>query len=837
MLPQFAAAQPGLPVGPDTLRVTIAAGKRYEAGALHRWFGGNTYRDLWTMPIRVPVLDLATYAGGIHPTKLGGGMQTLSLRFEDAAGSAYVFRLSDKSIGGAPTGFNVTPVARVFQDEVSALHPGAAQIAAPIVDASGVLHPTAVLMVMPDDPALGEFRAQFAGRLGMVEQFPNMPDHGPGFGGASKIIDSEELLHLLDADPAQHIDARAFLIARLTDFLINDNDRHLGNWKWARLASGPKTEWQPIARDRDHAFVAYDGIVLSIARKFSPLLVSFGDTPDVEGLTRWRGFDGRLLSGLGKAAWDSVASALEARVTDSVIHAAAMSMPFEYQSTAPALEATLRNRRAALAGAASEYYHILAARVVVHGTDAPDRAAITRVDDRFVDVRLESQGHAFYARRFDARETSEIVVYLHDGNDSAVVTGHVGRSLRVRVVGGNGTNAFVDSSTVGGHRNPTAFYDRGTVAGISYGLDTLFDRRPWEQKGDSLVPPLADHGSRFEPIVGLSFRRGIGIAPQLGVARYTYGFARRPYSSMVRLSGEYGVALGGVRIGLLVDKRFAQSPLHVAALARVSDFEVIHFGGLGNATPDSGPAKNYFDVRQKQWMVHPALALALGANTDVSIGPVFQRVVTDSVRSPYVSAAGSYGAGTFDEAGVQFVARYERRSVRPGAEHTHHRVLLEVSGTLVPAIMDVRRAFEIAALTAGASITLPIPTHPFLVARAGGKKLFGDFPFFEAATIGGEGTTRYMDTERFAGDGSLYASTELRIPVAHFSLVTPLRVGIIGIAEAGRVFVDGSSPTGWHTRSGEGVWIGRGDASSVVTFTRTTEPGHAGIHVRLGLNF
>ena len=48
-----------------------------------------------------------------------------------------------------------------------------------------------------------------------------------------------------------------FLTARLTDFLINDNDRHQGNWKWARLSSGPKDEWEPIARDRDHAFVSF----------------------------------------------------------------------------------------------------------------------------------------------------------------------------------------------------------------------------------------------------------------------------------------------------------------------------------------------------------------------------------------------------------------------------------------------------------------------------------------------------------------------------------------------------------------------------------------------------
>ena len=104
-----------------------------------------------------------------------------------------------------------------------------------------------------------QFPIAFAGRLGMLEEYPKVPKNGPGFGGATKIIDSPALLQLLNGDAREHVDAPAFLAARLTDFLINDNDRHPGNWKWARLPSEPETQWEPIARDRDHAFIAFDG--------------------------------------------------------------------------------------------------------------------------------------------------------------------------------------------------------------------------------------------------------------------------------------------------------------------------------------------------------------------------------------------------------------------------------------------------------------------------------------------------------------------------------------------------------------------------------------------------
>jgi len=824
-------------VGAKPESVTVIAGARYQAGALHRWFVGDTYRDLWTRPIRVPVLDWQTYVGGLHPTKEGGGMQTKSLRLETADGSEYVFRLSDKGETGTPKALKHTVVNRFFQDAVSAMHPAAAEIAAPILEATGVLHPTAVLVVMPADSSLGKFSADFAGRLGMIEEYPNVPKTVLGFGGATKIIDSDELLRLMNANAKEHVDARAFLAARLTDFLINDNDRHSGQWKWARLESGPKTQWQPIARDRDHALIGYDGVLLRLAGKAEATLVSFDKLPNIPGLTWPREFDARLLSGLEKSVWDSVAIAIQHDVTNAVIDSAVAAMPAEYSASGVRLKTVLIGRRDALPKAATEYYRMLAARVQVHGTDSSDRATITRVSDGVVDVRLESEGKTFFSRRFDARETSEILVDLHGGDDTALVTGSVQRSITLRIIGGNGTNTLVDSSTVGGERNAAHLYDRGTVSGVSYGPDTTFDRRPWEQTNGVLAPPGADAGARYAPIVGISDRRGVGITPRIGVAKYTYGFRRRPYESMIKVEGEYATQFRGGRVSISGDRRMESSPIFYTATARVSDFQVINYNGFGNATSDSGSASPYFAVHQRQWLFHPAVALAIGSTTSLSLGPVIQHSVTDDARSPYLAASRPYGVGSFTQAAMQFGARYEWRAAPDSEEHTHHRVLVELDELYFPAVMDVRSAFRETAVAIGTSVTIPLPTKPLFIVRTGGKKLTGTFPFYEGASIGGESTTRYEDPQRYLGDASLYATTELRIPLAEFTFVLPLRIGVMGVAEAGRVYVGGSSPGGWHTRTGEGVWFGQGSASPIVTIMRTTEPGHTGIGLGLGLNF
>ncbi len=66
----------------DSMFAARAAGERYQAGGLHKFFFGKHYRDEWTTPVNVPYLDLGSFAGGLTPIKEGGRRQTKSLRFE-----------------------------------------------------------------------------------------------------------------------------------------------------------------------------------------------------------------------------------------------------------------------------------------------------------------------------------------------------------------------------------------------------------------------------------------------------------------------------------------------------------------------------------------------------------------------------------------------------------------------------------------------------------------------------------------------------------------------------------------------------------------------------------
>ncbi|HYJ80106.1 MAG TPA: hypothetical protein VEW03_10915, partial [Longimicrobiaceae bacterium] len=428
----LAAACAAAPAPAQERTVTVVAGPEYRAGALKRFLLGREYRDLWTVPARVSVLDLATFAGGLSPTEKGGGNQTVSLRFRGGDGREYAFRSVNKEQGGGlHADLQGTVVQRALQDQVSSLIPAAPLVADALLDAAGVLHPHPRLAVMPDDPRLGEFRAEFAGMLGTIEERPDVGSTGdPVLASAAAIEGTDDFLAALDSSAAHRVDSRDYLAVRLMDLFLNDWDRHEDQFRWARFDSGGVHLWRAVARDRDYALADYDGFIIDLARSRVPNAVRFrGDyRGSLKGLlVNARRLDRLLLAELPRATWDSVTAALQRRLGDAVIAGALDRLPAEYRALqGERLADLLRRRREALPDVAEEFYLELAREAEVHAKAAADRAVVERLADGGVEVSLhaaEGGETAYFRRRYHRGETREVRVFLRAGDDLALVRG------------------------------------------------------------------------------------------------------------------------------------------------------------------------------------------------------------------------------------------------------------------------------------------------------------------------------------------------------------------------------------------------------------------------------
>ncbi|MGH7693476.1 MAG: hypothetical protein ACRENH_00770, partial [Gemmatimonadaceae bacterium] len=567
--------------------------------------------------------------------------------------------------------FENTVVIWVFRDGLSALHPTGPLAVPPFLDAAGILHPTPYLYVMPNDPALGEFREQFAGKLGAIEERALMPKEGGlGLGGAVDIVESDKLLERLNKGPGNRVDGRSFLTARLIDLLLNDNDRHFNQWRWAhvpaRLAgstAGDDVEWVPIPRDRDAVFVNHEGLLLMLARKVKGNLVSFeGEYPNLRAFAgAVIDLDQRLLIGLDRAAWDSVSVWLRTRITDAVIDSAMHRMPREYWPRARSIAAKLRSRRAKLQSAADEYYRILAEYPEIHASDSDDRATVVR-DGRDVVVQIQTgAGRPWFERRFIPSETREIRLYMHGGADRAVVKGNGTSGIFIRVIGGNGENVLMDSSTVGGRRRLTRLYDNGATDDIEYGRDSTFNRRPYIEAYGKKIAPVKDRGFRTGPTFSLGAGGGLGVVTKLGYERKYYGFRYVPYKDRARVDLEYASAVNKLRAAFQSDRRIEGSQAHLMLDAEMTQLYMVQFRGVGNTVPWSEDP--FFDLHQRQWIVRPSIGWALGPDGDISFGPIAKYVVTDSLARNFISRERPLGFPRFGQAGVQLALEQDTRDV------------------------------------------------------------------------------------------------------------------------------------------------------------------------------
>ncbi|HET6896972.1 MAG TPA: hypothetical protein VFK70_01440, partial [Vicinamibacteria bacterium] len=427
----------------------VAPGLEFKDSRWHTVWFGKGYRELWNTPARVPVLDLR----GLTAVQRVGHLQTAGLAFEGEDGRRYWFRsLSKEPDRALPPEWRQGWTSQLIRDRTASTHPAAAVVRARLAAAAGVLTPPVRLVVMPDDPALGEYRMSFANRMGTIEEFPRVADGArPGYLGALEIVNTPALWTRRLADPDVQVDARAFLRARILDLFVGDYDRDHEQWRWAHLPG--HAAFVPLPEDPDMAFARQDGFVMARLREHEPRFQVFSERypKGPQGELGQADVDRWVLSSLDRRAFREEAERLQGAFTDAVIEEAVRVMPPEwYALNGAKLAAALVARRNGLVQDIDRMYLFLSRVVEVHATDAPEILTLRRNEGGIeLKVALAATPEApYFQRTFDPKETRELRVYLHGGDDRLV--NEAGRApLRLRVVSGAGRD-LVDDSRGGG---------------------------------------------------------------------------------------------------------------------------------------------------------------------------------------------------------------------------------------------------------------------------------------------------------------------------------------------------------------------------------------------------
>jgi hypothetical protein len=412
-------------------------------------------------------------------------------------------------------------------------------------------------------------------------------------------------------------------------------------------------------------------------------------------------------------------------------------------------------------------------------------------------VRADPDGPPLLRRRFAPEETREVRLYLGGGGDRLTITGARRGGVVLRVI--HDPAAVIEGAEAPGVR---LYGPEPPVGGDADDpIETGIAPRDWGGKA-GIGPTMA-----YDPDLGLL------LGAQ--ASRTDYAFRRQPFGSQVRLSAVYASAVDGFRIALDGDLRRADPQHRFFVRVAASQLEVVRFTGFGNETP-SPAGSSLADVHQWRFSVAPAYEYSATEHVRLTAGPVLRYTTTSRDASHLVGLKRPRGSAGFGRVGIATTVVAER----PDTSRPEPRARLEAGGTAFAPVWSARESYG--DFRADMAVHLPFggPAAPLLAVRLGGKQAWGSFPYDEAAFLGGEGSLRGYLLQRFAGDAAVYGGAELRQPLGWVLRDwVPTQIGVLALADAGRVWADGTESRRVHASAGGGIWLALFDPRYVVSLT------------------
>jgi len=802
---------------------TVAANANFSNSSIGKFFFGSHYRKEWITPVSAPILDVNTYKGGLSILKLGGGFQTKSLRLQAKDGIQYNLRTIDKFPGDKlPSAFQGTWVDNALKDQISTAHPYGFLAVPVLADAVGVYHTKPKLVHVSKNAPLGDYAKLYGDKPFMIEIRPDEDLSGfDRFGNSKNIVGTDKMYEHILEDNDNEVDQISFAKTRLLDLIIGDWDRHNDQWRWAEYEkNGKGSIFRAVPRDRDQVFVKMEGVIPRIitARFFMRRMEHFGyEIGDLKGFN-WaaRDLDHNFLNKLTLADWVETATYVQQNLTDEIIEKAIDQFPVEVRDiSGDEIIAKLKRRRDDIIQYATEYYLNLSREVRVFGSDKHERFIVERLNDQETKVSIfktEKDGDLekkLYERVFLTEETDEIQLYGLDGKDDFRISGDVNEGIKVRIVGGQDDDVFQDESSVRGLGKKTIVYDNST------------DRKNIESSGETRIKTAQkDWINQFNkdyydidflgPRLSFEFNPDDGLFLGAGIYWEDQGFRRNPGSDHL-LNFNFATKTSGFNLGYEGNIYSALGHNWDIALKANGNNDKFAFNyfGQGNNTENVNDI-DFYRVKLAQANFSAQVVKRVNRTFSLGFGPAYQYVEVDDepntilgepTINPNIVSTDSkhlFGAKLFTDLNYANHPVHPSKGIRWRNEFSYWN---EINGDEV----DFGRVSSELSLY----YTPDWPFRVTIASRTGVSANVGNYLFYQSNFLGGQENLRGFRRSRFAGKGSVYQNTEVRISLFNIqNVILNGDLGLIGFIDHGKVWADDvNDSNNWQRSYGPGAYL------------------------------
>lgn len=833
-----------------------------DASGFKKFIWGERYRKAYSTRVNVPNVKLDTLFGGLIPVKKGGGNQSKSLRLEDKNGTQYVMRairkqalqylqavlFKDQYIEGQ---FDDTATEDLILDVFTGSHPYAPLVIGDLADAIGVYHTNPVLYFVPKQERLGQYNDEYGDELYMIEEHTS-EGHGDqaSFGFQNELLSTDDMMKKIHKDEDIKVDEAAYIKARLFDMLIGDWDRHQDQWRWIEFKEDGKKIYRPMPRDRDQAFSKMsDGFLLGTAVRLMPtarLLRKYSDDlVDVKGVNvEPYPLDMEIIAESEKSVWDAQVKHIQQYITDDIIEKAFLNIPEEMPvGSIKDIKEKLKARRANLQYISNRYFQLLNKYAVIKGTNKDDWFDVERMPNGQTKVtayriKKGEKKDIFHQRTYNRDETKEIWIYALDDDDVFEVKGEGENLIKVILIGGQNNDKYIiengkrvkyydyksKKNTIVTHKGKKKFSDDYKT--------NVYDYKKLKNSTNRLIPSL---GANPDDGFKLGF-----------VDIYTtYGFERNPFTEQHHFAAFYYFATEGFDLNYKGEFANVIGNFNLGLEAHfTSPNYAFNFFGSGNESSNPEADSNdgfdadldYNRVKLRTLKFEPSLKRKGRYGASFKFGLTYEAIEVEDTEGRYINDE-VIGDNTevdndFYGADVKYEYANSDNEAFPTlgmlfSIHAGFRNNIETSkgfGYIIPEL--------------GFDYKLDTNGQLVLATKLRGHFNLGDnYEFYQGATIGADNGLRGFRNQRFNGKSAFVQSTDLRLNLKKVRTnVMPLKIGLYGGFDYGRVWIEHEDSNTWHTSLGGGIFA---NAADMLTLNLSAFNSDEGLRFafRLGFGF
>jgi hypothetical protein len=818
---------------PDSL--TIISDSRYEAKGFWQFLMGSHYRDLWTMPVKLPVLNLQQFEGGVDAYHFTGGQQSTTFFARTEEGGHYVFRSVQKNPvvfaedqdDPEQIMFNNSVIRDVLQDQISSSHPYGPLTLMPILKASGLYYSDHSLFYLHKQAGSEEFPETGVNTPVMKENFASLDYLKQFDSNVEDVISTADLITYMLEDGEYSVDAEWYLRARLIDILVGDWDRHEGQFLWAITSDYKQKVARTYQLDHDGAYFVMTGLLPSLGTRARPLrkFQHFDeDIRELAGLNEQaRYMDEIFLNRLPERRWSAVAEDLQKRISDKVLQKAVSRLPDEiYRLDGHQLLSKLKSRRDKLPVYAMEFYDRIARDLDITGTVADNLFRLTESEDGNLSISVYSSTEGsslnlIFERVIKADETRSVRLFGIEGENryefnypgDLPITVHIVDLNEQRVIeytgNASGKNIKVHTTSP---EFPDDFQFKFNTRDFTEDLVQKYGYN-YQEADDDL----------FEIIPSFRLNSDDGLILGGGVAFTTYRFRRYPYATRQQLVARLATRTTGYTIdynGEFINVT-GSADLDLNMYIQAPNFSN-NFFGLGNET-GADRSSNFFDVRRDIYGIDAELKFDLTRELNIGTALTFEAVKLDvGLDKFFLTPEAGLADDDFDTHSILGFRSSARYNIGDTGFFPRNRFQIESAVHITHNFLDSNTMLTLNGSVVGSRSIF----HRNLVvaSRVGAATNIGDFRFFQANTLGDAGSFlrsnrgffeaanfRGVPRDRFSGRSVFYQNTELRSKLFEFNnYFAPGDFGVIALFDHGRVWAPGESSDVWHYAYGGGVW-------------------------------